>query len=94
MIAAKKQKQEPSELDKIKALAAEITRHKERMLELIGEEAAKDKAAHPSLPLDMLIRDVEKYGICPCDAVLHRLGQNYRVAELNEKALAEKAANG
>jgi hypothetical protein len=85
-----RKKPELTECQKIMAVADEIKRHQERMLELIGEEAAKDKASAPGLPLEMLRRDVMKYGVCPCDAMLHRLAQNYRAAELREK----QAANG
>jgi hypothetical protein len=94
MIAKLKVKPEPTECERIMAIADEIKRHQERMLELITAEAEIDKAAYPGLPLGMLVRDIQKYGVCPCDAMLHRLAQNYRAAELNEKQLAEKAANG
>jgi hypothetical protein len=80
MIAAKK-KPEPSRLDKIRTLADEIKGHQERMLELIAEEAAIDKAACPGLPLVMLEQDILKYGRCPCDAVLVRLARNAEAAE-------------
>lgn len=85
MIAAKKKQQAPSELDKIKAVADEIKRHQDRMLELITAEAEIDKAAHPGLPLVMLVQDIQKRGRCPCDAMLARLNQNALTAELNEK---------
>jgi hypothetical protein len=84
MIAAKK-KPELSELDKIRAIADEIRRHQDRMLELITEEAEIDKAAHPSLPLVMLVQDIQKRGRCPCEAMLARLNQRAMAAELKER---------
>ena len=86
MIVAAKKKPEVSELDKIKALADEIKRHQDPMWELIGGEAAKDKAAHPALPLVMLEQDICKYGLCPCDVMLHRLQKNAEAALLNERS--------
>ena len=85
---AKKKQPELSELDRIKAVASEITRHQERMLELIGEEARADKVAYPALALPMLIQDIQKHGHCPCEAMLARLNQKAIAAEMNEKALA------
>jgi hypothetical protein len=81
MMPVKKKQQEPSELDKIRAIADEIKRHQDRMLELIGEEAALDKAAYPSLPIGVLRQDIMKHGVCPCDAMLARLNQRAIAAE-------------
>lgn len=85
---------DPTELEKIQALADEIKRHKERMMELINAEAAKDKLSARGLPLEMLVQDICKYGRCECDAMLLRLAANFRAAELVEKARADRAANG
>jgi hypothetical protein len=78
MLKAKTKALEPSRLDKIRALADQIKGHQEEMLRLIDEEAAIDKAAYPSLPIEVLKRDIMKYGVCPCTVMLARLGAKER----------------
>jgi hypothetical protein len=71
-----------SRLDQIRSLADQIRSHQDEMLRLIDEEAAIDKAAYPSLPLEVLKQQIMNRGICPCTAMLARLGEKER-AESN-----------